>query len=71
MIHAGDFRDPRITLTPMETVQQQDKEEGSPVTVAQKVELYLESFRLCLAAAASVYPRELSLVDDQLARFST
>jgi hypothetical protein len=31
----------------------------------------LESFQKCLFSAASIHPRELSMVEDQLARFSS
>lgn len=39
-------------------------------TVAGCAELCLKSFQQCLHKAASVHARELSLTDDQLARFS-
>ncbi|RFU35428.1 hypothetical protein B7463_g890, partial [Scytalidium lignicola] len=39
-------------------------------TVARCVESCLHSFQQCLCKAASVHVRELSLVEDQLARFS-
>jgi hypothetical protein len=39
-------------------------------TIAGGAELCLHSFEQCLQQAASIHPRELSLVEDQLARFS-
>jgi hypothetical protein len=39
-------------------------------TIAGGAELCLRSFQQCLQQSASVHPRELSLVEDQLARFS-
>lgn len=41
-----------------------------PTTLASKAEECMASFQQCLHKAASVHPRELSLVEDQLARFS-
>ncbi|KAI1757960.1 hypothetical protein F4782DRAFT_536659 [Xylaria castorea] len=39
-------------------------------TVAECADLCLESFKQCLNQAAAIHSRELSLVEDQLARFS-
>jgi hypothetical protein len=39
-------------------------------TVAGCAELCLRSFQQCINKAASIHPRELSLIEDQLARFS-
>ncbi|KAI1112786.1 hypothetical protein F5Y14DRAFT_452630 [Nemania sp. NC0429] len=39
-------------------------------TVAGRAELCFKSFQHCLNEAAAIHPRELSLVEDQLARFS-
>lgn len=41
-----------------------------PRTLASKAEECMASFQLCLNNAALVQPREFSLVEDQLARFS-
>lgn len=38
-------------------------------SLASKAEECIASFQQCLYKAASVHPRELSLVEDQLARF--
>lgn len=40
------------------------------MTVASDAEACLRSFRKCLEHAAAVHPRELSLIEDQLARLS-
>lgn len=40
-------------------------------SIAVSANQSLISFQQCLQAAANIHPRELSLVDDQLARFST
>ncbi|KAH8586928.1 hypothetical protein B0O99DRAFT_695020 [Bisporella sp. PMI_857] len=40
-------------------------------TVAASANQCLESFQQCLLRASSVHPRELSMVEDQVARFST
>ncbi|KAH7161647.1 hypothetical protein EDB81DRAFT_785245 [Dactylonectria macrodidyma] len=40
-------------------------------TVAASANQCLESFQQCLFRASSVHPRELSMVEDQLARFSS
>ncbi|RYP30524.1 hypothetical protein DL767_006201 [Monosporascus sp. MG133] len=40
-------------------------------TVAASANQCLESFQQCLYRASSVHPRELSMVEDQVARFST
>lgn len=39
--------------------------------VAVSANQCLESFQKCLLQASSVHPRELSMVEDQVARFST
>lgn len=39
-------------------------------TIAGAAELALRSFQQCFRLAASLHPRELALVEDQLARFS-
>jgi len=44
--------------------------EQEQATIAGGAELCLRSFQQCLQQSASVHPRELSLVEDQLARFS-
>lgn len=40
-------------------------------TVAACANQCLESFQQCLISASSVHPREVSMVEDQLARFSS
>ncbi|KAI0553244.1 hypothetical protein F4679DRAFT_532514 [Xylaria curta] len=45
-------------------------EDTSPPTVAECSELCLRSFQQCLNQAVAIHSRELSLVEDQLARFS-
>ncbi|KAH6981610.1 hypothetical protein BKA56DRAFT_731124 [Ilyonectria sp. MPI-CAGE-AT-0026] len=40
-------------------------------TVAASANECLESFQQCLLRASSIHPRELSMVEDQVARFST
>lgn len=40
-------------------------------TVAASAHQCLESFQSCLVRADAVHPRELSMVEDQLARFSS
>ncbi|WAO95821.1 C3H1-type domain-containing protein [Fusarium falciforme] len=40
-------------------------------TVAASANQCLESFQQCLISASSVHPREVSMVEDQLARFSS
>ncbi|RFU80041.1 serine threonine phosphatase [Trichoderma arundinaceum] len=45
--------------------------EPNKQTVAVSVNHCLESFQQCLLRASYVHPRELSLVEDQVARFST
>lgn len=47
------------------TVRQQ-----KPNTLASKAEECIAAFQQCLNKAASIHSRELSLVEDQLARFS-
>lgn len=47
------------------TIRQQ-----KPTTLASKAQECVASFQQCLNKAACVHPRELSLVEDQLARFS-
>jgi hypothetical protein len=39
-------------------------------TIVGGAELCLRSFQECLQQSASIHPREVSLVEDQLARFS-
>jgi len=39
-------------------------------SIAYGAELCLRSFQECLQQSASIHPREISLVEDQLARFS-
>lgn len=41
------------------------------LTVGDLANRCLESFQQCLGRAAAVHPRELSRVEDQIARFST
>lgn len=41
------------------------------VSVALSANHSLSAFQRCLLAASAVHPRELSMVEDQLARFST
>ncbi|KAI0861275.1 hypothetical protein F4860DRAFT_175243 [Xylaria cubensis] len=45
-------------------------DKASPPTVAECAELCLKSFQQCLNQATAIHYRELSLVEDQLARFS-
>ncbi|KAI0192815.1 hypothetical protein F4808DRAFT_362716 [Astrocystis sublimbata] len=45
-------------------------QQTSSVTVAECANLCLQSFQQCLNQAAAIHPRELTLVEDQLARFS-
>ncbi|KAI0183576.1 hypothetical protein EV127DRAFT_414010 [Xylaria flabelliformis] len=45
-------------------------DKASPPTVAECAELCFKSFQQCLNQAAAIHYRELSLVEDQLARFS-
>ena len=41
------------------------------ITIPESADQCLKSFQQCLFRASSVHPRELSMVEDQLARFST
>ncbi|KAL7940990.1 hypothetical protein V8C42DRAFT_201489 [Trichoderma barbatum] len=45
--------------------------ERGNTTVAAAAELCRESFRQCILRSSSIHPRELSMVEDQVARFST
>lgn len=44
--------------------------EPEPPTIAGSANRCLQSFQQCLYQASLVHPRELSMVEDQLARFS-
>ncbi|KPM38857.1 hypothetical protein AK830_g7711 [Neonectria ditissima] len=46
-------------------------ESAQPVTIAGVAELCLNAFQQCLGSSAHLHPREFSLVEDQLARFSS
>ncbi|KAI0850769.1 hypothetical protein F5Y00DRAFT_232018 [Daldinia vernicosa] len=52
------------------TATDADIDQQSHPTVAESAASCLHSFQQCVQRAASIHPRELSLVEDQLARFS-
>ncbi|KAF4338103.1 serine threonine phosphatase [Fusarium beomiforme] len=54
----------------MMTDPEDDADKQGP-TVAASANECLQSFQNCLFAAASIHPRELSMVEDQVARFSS
>ncbi|KAI0101218.1 hypothetical protein F4814DRAFT_432601 [Daldinia grandis] len=53
-----------------ETATDADVDRPPHPTVAKSAASCLHSFQQCVQKAASIHPRELSLVEDQLARFS-
>jgi hypothetical protein len=65
MPELSSTRTPKSCLGTLEMAAEQQQP-----TIAGGAELCLRSFQQCLQQSASVHPRELSLVEDQLARFS-